>query len=160
MDQSSAYVDPTPFECVPHWLLMDTGISAVALRIWLILRKHRNYQTGEAWPGRRRIADQCGVSVKTVDRELANLASRGAITIRRRKRTDGGDDSNMYHIHWDKGGRKFVSPPGTNGANRGGQKRPPNKYPLNKEVPAWIDEMEDGPEHAAAYAAWLKGKMS
>lgn len=167
MGNDTAQYDPDPFEMVPHWLLMDTSVSANAIRIWLVLRKHRNYQTGDCWPGRARLATLCGVSLSTVKREIANLARVGAITITRRKTTEGDSDTNLYHVHWEKGGLSTVStgggvrknPPRVRKSLGGGFTENPKLIPIdNKEVPQSILTMDDGPEHDAAYLRFIKGQ--
>lgn len=105
MNQSNVSVDPKPFECIPHWLLFDPALTSNALRVWLILQKHRDYDTGECWPGRRRLAEMAHLSVKTIDRALATLAGIGAITITTRKKDDGSNQSNLYQVHWDRWGK-------------------------------------------------------
>jgi hypothetical protein len=156
-------VDPEPFEMIPHWLLFS-DLSANALRIWLVLRKHRDWQTGMCHPGRRRLADLCHVSLSTVKRELVNLSRVGAITITRRKTESGEDDTNLYCIHWEPHGvihrGSTKNPPRFTNNPGGGSQRATNKDPLNKEVvPRWIEQLEDGPEHDAAYLAFLQGKL-
>lgn len=160
----TAQYDPEPFEMVPHWLLMDTTVSATALRIWLVLRKHRNYQTGDCWPGRKRLSELCGVSVKTVDRELPRLAAVGAITITKRRTDNGDSDTNLYRVHWEpfgaihRGGVN-LTPPRDRKNPRGGVKKSPELIPIdNKDVPLSILTMDDGPEHDAAYLAFLQGR--
>lgn len=166
MTDHTARFDKEPFEQIPHWLLMDTSISANALRIWLVLRKHRNYTTGECWPGRQRLAKLCGVSIKTVDRELPKLAEAGAITITKRRTAEGDADTNLYHVHWEQGGYTQggdILTPRSDKIGRGGGVTESHKLipMMNKEgVPRWIESMEDGPEHDAAYLAFLQGKLA
>lgn len=166
MENDTAQYDPEPFEMVPHWLLLDTSISANALRIWLVLRKHRNYKTGECWPGRKRLAVLCGVSLSTVTRELANLAKAGAITVTKRKTAEGDSDTNLYHVHWERGGLSTQSTgggvrkkrPSVKKGRGGGVTETPKLIPIdNKDVPQSILTMDDGPEHNAAYLRFIKG---
>lgn len=101
MDNRTVIVEPENFECVPHWLLLDTAVSANALRVYLILRKHRDYDTGEAWPGLSRIGDLCGgISGDTVRRQIRELERVGAVCVRPRFDEHGGQTSNMYHVHF------------------------------------------------------------
>lgn len=167
MANDTAQYDPEPFEMIPHWLLLDSTLTANAKLIWLVLRKHRNYQTGNCWPGRARIAELCGVSLSTVKRELANLAKAGAITITPRKTAEGDSDTNLYHVHWERGGLSTVStrggvrknPPRVRKSLRGGFTEDRKLIPIeNKEVPQSILTMDDGPEHDAAYLRFIKGE--
>ena len=94
-----------PWESVPHWILLDTTVSANAVRLYLILKKHAKNGKGTSFPTRRRLADQIGVSAATVDRAKAELIEVGAICQRQRKSEAGDWTSNLYHVHWDKSAR-------------------------------------------------------
>lgn len=164
MENDTAQYDPDPFEMVPHWLLLHTDLTGNAVRIWLVLRKHRNYSTGDCFPGRRKLAELCGVSVKTADRELPRLAAVGAITVTKRRTASGDSDTNLYHVHWEpfgvihRGGVN-LTPPRVRKNPRGGVTESPKLIPIkNKEVPQSILTMDDGPEHDQAYLAFLKGQ--
>lgn len=166
MGNDTAQFDPAPFEMIPHWLLLDTNLSANAIRIWLVLRSHANYQSGECWPGHKRLADLCGVSVSTVIRELRKLAAVGAVTISKRKTDAGGDASNLYHVHWEpfgvfhRGGVRKTQG-GVRKRRRGGVTDTHELRPIeNKDVPLSILAMDDGPEHDAAYLAFLQGRLA
>lgn len=166
MDKFSVKVDAEPFEMVPHWILFNTQLSANAILIWLILRKHRNWETGQCWPSRERIASLCGVSSRTVDRELPSLAAVGAITITKRKNEKGGDDSNLYTLHWEpfgvvhKGGDN-LSQGGRQKVAKGGDRKSHELIPINNKegIPEVLSRMEDGPEFDAAFLAYAKGQL-
>ena len=55
-----------------------------------------DYGLTNAFPSRKTIARDCGVSVKSIDRAIAKLEQDGIITKRRRKSQNGGDTSNSY----------------------------------------------------------------
>ena len=55
-----------------------------------------DYGLTDAFPSRKTIARDCGVSVKSIDRAIAKLEQDGIITKRRRKNQNGGDTSNSY----------------------------------------------------------------
>lgn len=101
-DRRIATGEAEPFECVPHWLLFDARVSGNALRVYLVLRKHRDYDTGKAWPGLTRIAELVGLSVNSVRRLIRDLESVGAVTVTERYTPDGGQTSNLYYVHWEK----------------------------------------------------------
>lgn len=101
MTNRTVIVEPENFECVPHWLLLDTQISANALRVYLVLRKHRDYDTGESWPGLSRIGELCGGwSADTVRRQIRELEAVGAVCVHPRFDEHGGQTSNLYHVHF------------------------------------------------------------
>jgi hypothetical protein len=160
-DSSPIAVGAEPFESIPHWLLYERGLSGTAIRLYLILRRHRNYETGQCWPGRKRLADLAETSIKTIDRAIARLAEVGAISIIKRKKRDGSPDSNLYVIHWHKGGRdRNDATLGTETSLGVGTKTTHEQRPImNKDVPQWIQEMEDGPEFDAAFLAFQKGRL-
>jgi len=97
----SVTVDRGPFEMVPHWLL-DEPISAQALRLYLLMRRHGNTD-GTCFPSRKRLAAQLHASPSTVDRAKGELIEVGALCERRRMSQDGDWTSNLYHVHWERG---------------------------------------------------------
>ena len=66
LDASEITVERGPFEMIPHWLL-DAEVSALAIRLYLILRRHGDAQA-MSYPGRRRLAELTHASGKSVDR--------------------------------------------------------------------------------------------
>ena len=55
-----------------------------------------DYGLTNAFPSRKTIAEDCGVSVKSVDRAIAKLEHDGILIKRKRKNSNGGDTSNSY----------------------------------------------------------------
>ena len=96
---SQVIVERGPFEMVPHWLLEQQNLSAHALRLWLVLRKHGD-ETKTSFPGRKRLADMLGVSRSTISRAKDELRDAGAMCYRQRSSDDGDWASNEYHLHW------------------------------------------------------------
>jgi hypothetical protein len=91
--------DDGPFAPIPEWILY-AEISALAVRVYGVLRRHADDRTRLAFPSRRTLADRVRASdVKTVDRPLIELAGIGAITVVPRIRDDGGRSSNGYLVH-------------------------------------------------------------
>lgn len=90
------------FEMVPHWILFNTDLSHVAIRLYLVLRQHANH-ADECFPGRKRLSKLLGVSVPTVDRARSDLVNIEAICERHRYTDDHGSSSNLYHVHWEPG---------------------------------------------------------
>lgn len=68
------------------------------LSVFVILKRFAN-QMGVCFPGLDTIADLSGISKTTVQRTLKELAKKGIIAIRKRKRVDGGCASNEYVIN-------------------------------------------------------------
>ena len=92
---------PQPFEAVPHWLLLNTSVSAVALRLFLVLKKYANQQ-GTAFPSRARLAQDLGLTVKTITRARDELVTIGALCYQQRLDERGDSTSNLYHVHWER----------------------------------------------------------
>ena len=100
MSAPAVTVERGPFEMVPHWLLDHPEVSAQALRLYMLIRRHGD-KTGLAFPGRKRLAEQLHASPSTVDRARGELVAVGAICERRRASEDGDWTSNEYHVHWE-----------------------------------------------------------
>lgn len=86
------------FAMVPEWVLY-ADVSAQAVRLYAVLLRYANGSTsGEAYPGRRRLAEHLRVAdVKTVDRALDQLTGIGALTIAKRP-SSTGFPQNLYTV--------------------------------------------------------------
>ena len=85
------------FVMVPEWVLL-LPISATALRVYCVVRRHADAKTGECFPTRRTIATKARCSVASVDRSVKELVTNGAVTAERRKNKAGDWTSNLYTI--------------------------------------------------------------
>lgn len=90
-----------PFSIIPEWVL-DAEISDRAIRLYAVLCRYANDQTGECFPARSTLAKRLGCSANTIDRARAELEEIGALT--REQRTDGrgGQTSNLYTLRWSR----------------------------------------------------------
>lgn len=87
------------FAMIPEWLL-DTPISARAVRVWCVLQRHADKQTKEARPGRHALARRARCSLSTLDRAIDELISVGAVTVEHRQRPGSQElDTNVYTLH-------------------------------------------------------------
>lgn len=100
-EDSKVVVERGPFEMVPHWLLHDLSVNALAIRLYLVLRQHADAQ-GTCFPSRQRLCDLLGVSLPTLDKARDQLVQAGAITIRSRKDSKNQWGSSLYIVHWDR----------------------------------------------------------
>ena len=98
-DTRTVHVERGPFEMVPHWILFHRDLSALAVRLYLALRKHADAQ-GDCFPSRQRLADLLGVGVPTLDRARKQLVSAGAIEVRHRRGNDDRWLSSLYRVRW------------------------------------------------------------
>lgn len=102
---------------VPHWIL-DEDISAQAIRLYLLLRRHGD-RSGRCFPSRRRLAEQMHTSPSTIDRAKSELVDIGAICERQRSSGEGDWTSNEYHVHWDQSHECTNRPAGDEGCPAG-----------------------------------------
>jgi len=99
-DTTEIAVERGPFEMIPHWLL-DSEVSAAAIRLYLILRQHGDAKA-ICYPGRKRLAEAMRTGMKSVDRAKDELVYVGAICYTRRHSDSGDWTSNLYHVHWER----------------------------------------------------------
>ncbi|MFD3426058.1 helix-turn-helix domain-containing protein [Nocardia fluminea] len=81
-DELAVTVD-IKFAIIPEWIIY-ADVSDRAFRLYAVLRKHANNETGESRPSRARLATLLRVSLSTIDRTLDELVKAGAIEIRHR----------------------------------------------------------------------------
>lgn len=86
-----------PFVMVPHWII-ESGASANALRVYLVLGTYASGPGGSCYPSRQTIADQAGMSVETLKRTMRELRGIGAVATEVRKRAAGKQTSNLYRL--------------------------------------------------------------
>lgn len=114
--ESPNYVeqDITRFVMVPGWLL-DTGVSANAVKLYVTLGTYANGQGGTCFPLRQTLADRMGSSLSTVKRAIGELTACGALTVTGRISDAGDQTSNLYTLAFTA---PFTSPdisPGQDG---------------------------------------------
>jgi hypothetical protein len=61
------------------------GRPASEVQAYVALRIHRNRETGEAFPGRRTLADYCGTSTRAVTDRIHRLEAAGLIVCKRER---------------------------------------------------------------------------
>jgi DNA-binding transcriptional regulator YhcF (GntR family) len=67
-----------PFSIVPEWLL-DRGLSSTALKLYIVLARFADWETGIAFPSRDTLADRIGATPKTIDRLVKELVDAECI---------------------------------------------------------------------------------
>lgn len=77
--------------------IFDVHLSSKAIAVFCCLMRHAGNKL-QCFPARALIANECGISVSTVDRALAELTDRGFVHKVARKNTEGGKTSNMYYL--------------------------------------------------------------
>ena len=67
-----------PFSIVPEWVL-DRGLSSTALKLYIVLARFADWETGIAFPSRDTLADRIGATPKTIDRLVKELVDAECI---------------------------------------------------------------------------------
>lgn len=116
------------FVIVPEWII-DAEVSALAVRVWAVLRSYADNGSGEAWPSRSTLAKRCLVSVDSVDRALKELVKVKALMITRRKGQNGEPLTNLFRlvIHNDAAVRRQGGRTGAHTRSRSGAQRTRSK---------------------------------
>ena len=63
------------------------------------LADHHNGETGDCFPSIGRLAQCCEMDKSAVHRHIGTLTTKGLISVKRRRRDDGGFTSNYYTLH-------------------------------------------------------------
>lgn len=82
-----------------RWAIQTRASSKMGNREFLVLialLQYRNRKTGTAWPSAPRLADDLGVSVRTVERALGELRTAGVITAVGKRRALSGQFTVEY----------------------------------------------------------------
>ncbi|MFE6767157.1 hypothetical protein [Streptomyces sp. NPDC057689] len=98
--------EPGSFSMTPLWVIVRCRKE-----VWLYdFLRARYGGLNTAFPGIQKVADEMGVSRRTVEATLARLKAAGAVEVVNRYREDGGQTSNEY--------RTYFTPPEERGASR------------------------------------------
>jgi len=97
-DTDEIHVEPLPFQQIPNWVF-ESDVSATAIKLYLVLRKNGDNKRGTSYWSRKKLAEQMGSSIATVDRAKTELIAIGAICYIKRKNETGDWTSNLYHMH-------------------------------------------------------------
>lgn len=79
--------------------IFDMQLKPRDIAVYCCLCRHINRVTGVAYPARRTIARECGISKPdTVDRALKVLCEKGLITKHHQYLPQGGNGANVYAV--------------------------------------------------------------
>lgn len=142
-----------PFSIVPEWVL-DRGLSSTALKLYIVLARFADWDTGIAFPARDTLAERIGASEKTIDRLVKELVEADCIE----KEFRGRYQSARYRVlQLDPRGTKMspkrteMSGEGTKMSSRSdknvhititNEQEPLNKNQLSKSKPKNADEYQ------------------
>jgi hypothetical protein len=79
------------------WVWTHEFGSSTAKLVMMALAKHAD-ENGKCWPKVRTLAGFCGISSRTVQRQLKEFERAGLLTIQKKYRVDGGQAENTYFI--------------------------------------------------------------
>lgn len=145
-----------PFAITPGYLARQA--SPTALKVYVALALRANHETGECWPSHALIAEDTGVSVRTVIRALNELVTIGAVERTHRKGETGDQTSNLYRLPFAVNRRAHppmtdLSPPHDNGDTTPVTRMADELDPFEPER-ALYDKNDDF--HSWAEARWRK----
>lgn len=90
-----------PFAMMPKALVRGSGVSAQAVRLWAVLDSYTYGDDMTPVPSRAQLAVDCDwKSDRSVDIYVKELERFGWLTIERRYRRDGSQDTNRYVLEW------------------------------------------------------------
>ena len=85
------------FAIIPEWVLYS-GVSPHAIKLYCVLARYADKDTGNCFPSRSTIADKADFSERTISKATAELVLIGALMVKRRFSEDGGYMSNLYTV--------------------------------------------------------------
>ena len=85
------------FALIPEWVLY-ADITSAAVRVYCVLHRYANDNTGKCHPSRKSIAAKARIGLSTVDRSIDELIALGAVTVRHRTSDSGDPTSNEYTV--------------------------------------------------------------
>ena len=85
------------FAIIPEWVLY-ADISPAAVRVYCVLHRYANDNTGKCHPSRKSIGAKARIGLSTVDRSIDELVALGAVTVRHRTSESGDPTSNEYTV--------------------------------------------------------------
>jgi DNA-binding transcriptional regulator YhcF (GntR family) len=68
-----------PFSIVPEWVL-NRGLSPTALKLYIVMARFADWNTGMAFPSRETLAERMGCSLKTVDRAVIEVVAAECVS--------------------------------------------------------------------------------
>jgi hypothetical protein len=85
------------FSITPEWVLY-ADITSNAVRLYGVLQRYADKDSGECHPSRKTLAEKCRLSLSSLDRALIELVDIGAVTKQQRLSPNGDWTSNTYTV--------------------------------------------------------------
>lgn len=85
------------FAMIPEWVLYSS-ISANAIRLYCVLARYADKNSGDCFPSRSTITEVSGLSPRNISAAVKELQDLGALLVKRRFTDVGGYQSNLYTV--------------------------------------------------------------
>lgn len=122
----------TKFAMVPRWIIRDPTLSHGAVRLYSVLMTYADNTNRAAFPSRKTIATDMGVSDRSITRFIKELEDRKILTVeRRRNRRTGNFYANHYVLQFDEVAETNQKPPEDTSGTRRVDKIAPLTRPTN-----------------------------
>lgn len=134
--------DTGPFALVPEWVL-NLPISDRAVRLYGVLSRFADNETGECWPSRQTLWTRLGCSERSLDAAVKELQAHGAIIKQKRPREDGqaGYQTNAWTVirtaNLAPGGADCAPPPGAENAAKNYSHSELEISPIERDFSDW-----------------------
>lgn len=86
------------YTLIPNYVLSTKKLTAYSKMVYTMLLSYAWGQKNAAYPGQERLAEDCGISVRTVVRSIRELEGHKFVTIVRR----GRGLTNLYVLHFKR----------------------------------------------------------
>ena len=78
--------------------IFDLQLKPRDFIVYCCLVRHKDNNSHTCYPSRKLIAQECCVTLRTVDKALASLQSLGLVYLQNRKRMNGSNTTNLYTV--------------------------------------------------------------
>ncbi len=122
-------------ECID---LYTKHLGVFVMAVFLSLCRHADHETQQCYPSMKLIADELGISTKTVERATKKLEKWNFISVTRSKNDDGTQANNLYTLLSRKDRKKIPSDPQSVGivsADRLSCQQPTDSDDISRQTP-------------------------
>ena len=134
----------TKFAMVPRWIIRDPTLSHGAVRLYGVIMSYADNTDRAAFPSRKTIATDMGVSDRSITRFIKELEDRKILTVeRRRNKRTGNFYANHYVLQFDEVAETNQKPPEDTSGTRRVDKIAPLTKPTNITRPTSFDAVDE-----------------
>ncbi len=99
MSKKVVYSDTGPFAIIPKWVLEDSQISPLSIRLYCQLALMADREDGTSYPSRKYLSDRCHCTVRSIANALKELQNCGALMVEQRIKPGTKElDTNKYTV--------------------------------------------------------------